>query len=62
MFNGTLKIRYISLEPVKKRRLSSVCLVGGADHRYQKQLLEEGVDVVVGTPGRVGKFSILKGI
>lgn len=36
--------------------VSSVCLVGGADHRYQKQLLEEGVDVVVGTPGRLEDF------
>ena len=36
--------------------VSSICLVGGADHRYQKQVLGEGVDIVVGTPGRLEDF------
>jgi ATP-dependent RNA helicase DDX1 len=36
--------------------VSSVCLVGGGDSRYQKQLIEEGVDIVVGTPGRLEDF------
>ena len=36
--------------------VSSVCLIGGGDSRYQKQLIEEGVDIVVGTPGRLEDF------
>lgn len=36
--------------------VTSVCLVGGSDHRYQKQVIEEGVDIVVGTPGRLEDF------
>jgi len=41
---------------VSSPTVSSVCLVGGGDSRYQKQLIEEGVDIVVGTPGRLEDF------
>lgn len=33
--------------------LSTVCLYGGTPYPPQESLLRKGVDVVVGTPGRV---------
>ena len=36
--------------------VTSVCLVGGENSRHQLSLLAEGVDIVVGTPGRIEDF------
>jgi ATP-dependent RNA helicase DDX21 len=34
-------------------RLNTVCLYGGTPYAPQEGILKRGVDVVVGTPGRV---------
>ena len=36
--------------------VNSACLVGGEDSRHQLRLLQEGVDIVTGTPGRIEDF------
>jgi superfamily II DNA/RNA helicase len=33
--------------------LRVICVTGGASAKTQKRMLDEGVDVVIGTPGRV---------
>jgi hypothetical protein len=33
--------------------LTSCCLYGGAPYQPQKMKLERGVDIVIGTPGRI---------
>jgi len=39
--------------------LTSCCLYGGAPYKAQEIKLERGVDIVIGTPGRIKVISVI---
>lgn len=39
--------------------LSSCCVYGGSPYRTQEMAMRKGVDIVVGTPGRIKVYFII---